>query len=184
MPQQQIDAEAASQKSLKISKIENQKPELLKAAVDSFVSFISQISHDDNIDISERITTIQMIIETAAFELENLEPSIPKQAPHLWIERENKSENPFIFAHRIYGDAVSIMVLSDFTKLDKPLGTILERYRREERHIPEGLDIQTKKERDQHLKENPQTWGELIAKLPPALQREFRAFKAAEKRRS
>ena len=155
-------------------------------ALSQFAELIALISKNENLPRQERLEAIRRIRDLASDEAEKLEPKIPKKAPALWVDRDrSKNEHPFVFAHRVYGDAAVVMVVSDYDRLDHALGSILERYKREGRPIPEGYYIQSKAERDKDIIESsPPTWKELIANLPSDQQKRFRAWKAAQSRQS
>lgn len=151
--------------------------------IGQFAELIKKIVNNKQIPRMTRLETVHRIQDILAFEAEKLEPRIPDSAPALWNDRRDPDENPFSFAHRVYGDAAKIMVVSDYIKLDPPLGNILSNHKKRGKPIPKNCYIATKKERDNALIENPPTWSELLAKLPTNLRREFLAYKAFQGRR-
>jgi hypothetical protein len=160
--------------------------EFVETSLAQIRTILERVSEATDIDVRDRIWFCEEV-QGSAFEHETrITPDIPDKAPKLWNDwKDQYDNNPFRFAHDVYGQAAKVMTTADFRGLgDVPLEGALNKWRMRKGSPPQDLDIPKKREqlKRRDVPAKIITWAELMASLPPEARDKIRAFRAQQRR--
>lgn len=111
---------------------------------------------------------LQFALSTGAL---SPQPSLPTVAPALFVERENKKENPVDFIRRVYGAWLPVLSTDVLRRLDFSLYIAYYRFKSCGGQIPADFVIKSKKQKnDEELARRGFTTGNLDPEAREALR--------------
>ncbi|GLR90896.1 hypothetical protein [Bradyrhizobium iriomotense] len=147
------------------------------ATVNQLAEFARSIEESDDIVYAEKLDILVRSTVALTEALDNLTRSAPPSPPELFENRADKSENPFEFVHRVYGQYLDRgLSKADIRSLDAKLYQGI--LNREKRYSDPSLVLPTKAEvNDQQLAQF-ETLADVIASLPDVFLKKVKLYRA------